>query len=141
MVARFFTEIAIIEQLARTKLERVLPDGMKEPHFGVLNHMMRLDKSSTSPAELASTFQVNRSTMTNTIQGLEAKGYITLSPDPVDGRAKVLRITAAGRGAREKALMEVMPLFASIVDELGADIFQGIMPELEKVRTFMDENR
>lgn len=141
LVSRFFTEVAIIEQLARTRLERVLPDGMKEPHFGVLNHMVRLEKASTSPAELASAFQVSRSTMTNTIQRLEAKGFITLSPDPEDGRAKVLRITAAGRDAREKALLEVMPLFAFIVDELGIDIFEGVLPELEKIRTFMDENR
>ena len=39
---RLFTEIGIIEQLARNRLERGLPDGLKVSQFGVLNHLVRL---------------------------------------------------------------------------------------------------
>ena len=48
-IFRFFTEIGVIEQLTRAKLERVLPDGMKISQFTVLNHLVRLP-GSWSPA-------------------------------------------------------------------------------------------
>jgi len=140
-ISGFFLEISIIEQLARTQLERVLPDGMKEPHYGVLNHMVRLGKSSESPAALASAFQVTRPTMTNTIQRLEAKGYVVVTPNPDDGRGKQVWITEAGKAAREKAMAEVAPLFARMVEDLGMETFEKVIPVLSKIRSYMDENR
>lgn len=141
VVAGFFLEISIIAQLAHTQLERVLPDGMKEPHYGVLNHMIRLEKNFESPAALASAFQVTRPTMTNTIQRLEAKGYVVVEPDPDDGRGKRVRVTEAGKAARNKALSEIEPLFARMVGDLGLDVFSQITPTLNFIRTYMDENR
>lgn len=40
-----FTEISIIEHLARNRLEKVLPDGMSMAQFGVLNHFSRLGEN------------------------------------------------------------------------------------------------
>jgi len=136
----FFNEIGIIEQLSRTRMERVLPDGMKAPHFGVLNHMVRLGKKE-SPAQLASAFQVARPTMTNTIQRLEAKGFVSVEADPNDGRGKLVLITPAGRTARDAAITALKPLFEKIFADLGVDIFTKALPSLEKVRIYMDENR
>jgi len=140
-ISGFFLEISIIEQLARKRLERVLPYGMKEPHFGVLHHMLRLEKEEESPAALAAAFQVTRPILTNTIQRLEAKGYVSVAANPKDGRGKLVRVTAAGRAAREKALVEVAPLFARFVENLGVELFSGTMPALNKIRSYMDENR
>ena len=53
-ISGFFLEISIIEQLARTQLERVLPDGMKEPHYGVLNHTLELVESGDFRKEITS---------------------------------------------------------------------------------------
>ena len=136
----FFNEIAIIEQLARSRMERTMPDGMKMPHFSVLNHMVRLDKKE-SPAELASAFQVARPTMTNTIQRLEAKGYVTVEPNPADGRGKLVLITDVGREARQAAIISLAPLLSELTESLGIGLFTGVKPALEEVRKYMDENR
>ena len=69
---RFFTEIGIIEQLARNRLERGLPDGLKISQFSVLNHLVRLG-GEWSPARLARAFQVTKGAMTNTLQRLEKR--------------------------------------------------------------------
>ncbi|NVJ96604.1 MAG: MarR family transcriptional regulator [Alphaproteobacteria bacterium] len=140
LLSAFFTEIGIIEQLSRAALERVLPDGMKQPHFGVLNHMVRLGLDE-SPAQLASAFQVTRPTMTNTIQKLEAKGYVVVKPDPRDGRAKIVQITDKGRAAREAGLAALGPLMQPLYETLGKDLFEELTPKLSRVRTYMDENR
>jgi DNA-binding MarR family transcriptional regulator len=140
LVFGFFNEIGIIEQLARTRLEKTLPDGLKMPHFGVLNHLVRLGKRE-SPAQLASAFQVTRPTMTNTVQRLEAKGYVTVSKDPADGRAKLVLITAAGLAARTAAIKALAPLLKRISGDLGTDLFAGLLPGLQKARVYLDENR
>ena len=139
-VFRFFNELGIIEQLSTTHLERVLPGGLTKAQFGVLNHMVRLGKKE-SPAELANAFQVSRPTMTNTIQKLEAKGYVEVIAHPSDGRSKIVLITEQGVAIRGEGLRVLAPLFEQIGTVLGADSFAAAAPFLEKVRTYLDENR
>jgi DNA-binding MarR family transcriptional regulator len=137
---RFFNEIGIIEQLARTQLERNLPDGLKMPQFGVLNHLVRLG-GEWSPARLASAFQVTKGAMTNTLQRLEARGLIRVIPDPNDGRAKLVSITAAGRDMRLRCVDSVSPLLTELLAELSDQEFAAAVPFLEKVRIYLDRHR
>lgn len=139
-VYQFFNELGIMEQLVTTRLEKALPDSLNKSQFGVLNHMVRLGKIE-SPAQLASAFQVTRPTMTNTIQKLEAKGFVELKPNPVDGRGKIVVITDRGREIREIAIASLTPMFREIASELGVDVFERAAPYLEKVRIYLDENR
>ena len=139
-VFAFFNEIGIIEQLARTRVERVLPGGMKMPHFGVLNHLVRLGKKE-SPADLARAFQVTRPTMTNTIQRLEATGFVAVEPNLDDGRAKLVLVTPRGRKARDAAIEALAPMLTKISADLGDDLFARALPALQQARIYMDENR
>ncbi len=139
-IYQFFNELGIIEQLSTTHLERELPGGLTKAQFGVLNHMVRLGKEE-SPAELASAFQVSRPSMTNTIQKLEAKGYVKVVGNPSDGRSKIVVISDAGVAIRGQALAALAPLFVQIGEALGADDFAAAVPFLQKVRIYLDENR
>ena len=139
-VQDFFREITIIEHLARTRMESALPDGMKAPHFGVLSHLISANKKET-PAEIASIFQVTRPTMTNTLQRLSAKHYITIEPDPNDGRGKLVSITDEGKSIFFKALTCLEPNFRDIVESLGIDVFANALPHIKTIRRYMDDNR
>ena len=83
-----FNEIGIINQLATTMFERVLPKGMTQAQFTVLNHFVRLGHQERSPAQLAFAFQVTRPTMTSTLSRMERAGLILVSwltrPEPAD---------------------------------------------------------
>lgn len=136
----FFNEIGIIEQLSRTRLERVLPDGLKISHFGVLNHFVRLG-GERSPAELARAFQVTKGAMTNTIQRLEARGLITVRPDPRDGRGKRVAITSAGRRARDEAVAAIGPLLAELEGAFSRKDFAAALPFLQELRAYLDRSR
>jgi DNA-binding MarR family transcriptional regulator len=116
---RFMNEIAIIDQLASRLFERVMPEGMTLPQFGVLSHFVRLDRPS-SPQRLASAFQVTKGAMTNTLQHLEAKGLVTVAPDPDDRRAKTVTITGAGRAAREEAIAALRPIIQRLAEEVSS---------------------
>lgn len=137
LVYQLFNEIGIIDQLARTRLERVLPDGLKAPQFGVLNHFARLG-GQRSPAELARAFQVTRGAMTNTLQRLEAKGLVKISADPRDGRGKQVEITALGRRVREEAVAAVTPLVNGWSSSFEDRDFADALPFLRKLRTALD---
>jgi DNA-binding MarR family transcriptional regulator len=135
-----FNEIGIIEQLARTRFETVMPDGLLLPHFTVLNHLVRLgdDKSLKS---LAFAFQVSKGAMTNTVQRLERRGLVTVRPDPRDGRGKRVFITEAGRAVRETAIAALGPELQDLAVSPGLAAFEAILPHLEAIRRALDAMR
>lgn len=136
----FFTEVSMIENMSRTKMEKVLPDGMLASHFTVLNHLIRLGKQE-SPAQLASAFQISRPSMTNTLQKLERKEYINIASDPLDGRGKQVLINEKGRQAHAKAVQALAIGFDALGKDLGEDLFTQVLPALQKIRKYMDNHR
>ncbi|NJM31551.1 MAG: MarR family transcriptional regulator [Rhizobiales bacterium] len=104
----FFNEVAIVEQLARTRFERLLPDKLKLPHFAVLNHLVRLGDGRT-PLQIARAFEVTKAAMTNTLGRLETRKFIRVEPDPEDGRSKRIFLTGRGK-ARGKRVSQYSPL-------------------------------
>lgn len=136
-----FNEISIIAQLSGAAFQRVLPEGLSLAGFGVLNHFVRLAREEESPTQLARNFQVTKGAMTNTLQRLEAAGFITVSPDPEDGRGKIARITRAGRGARDRAIAALAPVMAELLEAYPGAELRRILPALTKLRRVLDAAR
>ena len=137
---QLFNEIGIISQLSGTAFERVLPHGLTQAQFNVLNHCVRLGDNRT-PAELADAFQVTRGTLTSTLQRLAAKGFIRLVPDARDRRSKRVLLTAKGRRAREEAIAAAAPLLARTREALSPAEAERLLPLLQKLRIWLDTNR
>lgn len=135
-----FNEIAIIEQLSRTLLERRLPEGLIAPHFTVLNHLIRLG-DGRAPIDMARAFQVPKTSMTHTIKGLEAHGLVEVRPNPEDGRSKLVWLTAKGRAVRDQAIADLDPDFARLREGFDTRRLQNILPALRDLRIFMDADR
>ena len=136
---RVMNEIGIISQLGATLFERVMPDGMTLAQFTVLNRFVRIEGSS-SPLELARAFQVTKGTMSSTLQRLEAHGWIMVRPDPADGRAKRVTITASGRRARAEALQALEPVTAELETMFGGRLGDAL-PFLAELRAYLDRRR
>ncbi len=128
-----FSEIGIIDQLARTKLSRALPEGMELSHFAVLNHFAHLGGEKT-PAQLARMLHVTKAAMTNTMTRLSDAGYIHIRPDWDDARKKWLSISPAGQAARDQAVQAIEPIFANIVATVGAEQIRQILPIFRELR-------
>ena len=140
LIFTFLTEVGIIDQLARASLERVLPHGLKFSHFGVLNHFARLG-GEQSPAELARAFQVTKGAMTNTVQRLQARGLVDVSPNPHDGRGKRVQITEKGLRIRSDAIQAVTPELRRLGDEFSSEEFAAALPLLQRLRVYLDAAR
>jgi DNA-binding MarR family transcriptional regulator len=132
-----FGELFMADQLARNRISKVLPKGMELSHFGVLNHLARINEERT-PAQLARSFHVTRGAMTNTLAKLEWAGHVHIRPDWDDARRKFVAISPAGRAARDAAVQSVAPLIAEVVQALGAEKVRAVLPVLREMRTRLE---
>ncbi|MGH6786164.1 MAG: MarR family winged helix-turn-helix transcriptional regulator [Novosphingobium sp.] len=138
---QLFNEIGIIDQLAGTMFERVLPGGMTRAQFTVLNHFVRLGHAHRSPGELARALQVTRATMTSTLGRMARAGLVTIAPEPRDGRGKRVALTPAGLAMRGRCLAAVAPLLPMVDGLLDAAEIAALLPPLRTLRAGLDRMR
>jgi DNA-binding MarR family transcriptional regulator len=134
-----FGELFMADQLARSRLSKVLPKGMELSHFGVLNHLAGLSDERT-PAQLARAFHVTRGAMTNTLSRLEWAGHVHIRPDWDDARSKLVAISPSGRAARDAAVAVIAPVIAEVVKSLGSERVRAVLPVLRELRTRLEDD-
>lgn len=132
-----FSELLTADQLARSRIAKLLPRGMELSQFSVLNHLSRVN-DERSPAQLARAFHVTRGAMTNTLTKLEWAGHIHIRPDWDDARRKFVAISPSGRAARDAAVQAITPLIADIVQALGEPRLRTMLPILRELRTRLE---
>jgi DNA-binding MarR family transcriptional regulator len=137
---RFFNEVGIIEQLARTRFDRVLPKNMSVAQFSVLNHFVRLG-GERSLVELARAFQVSKPAMGKLVQRLAAQRLLALRGNPDDSRGKLVSLTPRGAAARDAAIVALEPELVRLQRALGAEVFAASLANLARVRQWLDDNR
>jgi DNA-binding MarR family transcriptional regulator len=133
LAVTLFSEILVVDQLARSSLARALPKGMELSHFSVLNHLAYAGAERT-PAQLARTFHLTRGAMTNTLSKLEWAGWVHVRPDWEDARRKMVSISPAGIAVRDEAVAAIAPVIAAVVDTVGADKIRIVLPVLREMR-------
>jgi DNA-binding MarR family transcriptional regulator len=137
LAAALFSEVFMADQLARSRVSRVLPRGMEISHFSVLNHLAHSADERT-PAQLAATFHVTRGAMTNTLSKLEWAGHVHIRPDWDDARRKFVSLSPAGRSARDAAVASFLPIIADLVRAIGEDRVRLAIPVLRELRARLD---
>lgn len=133
LAVSLFSEILVVDQLARASVARALPKGMELSHFSVLNHLAQ-SGLERSPAQLAKTFHLTRGAMTNTLHKLEWAGWVHIRPDWDDARRKMVSISPSGQSARDAALAAIAPVIADVVNKVGDDKVRSALPVLREVR-------
>ena len=139
LAVTLFSEILMVDQLARASVAKAMPKGMELSHFSVLNHLARAG-SERSPAQLAKTFHLTRGAMTNTLHKLEWAGWVHIRPDWDDARRKMVSISPAGQAARDAALAAIAPIIAEVVTNIGEDRVKTALPVLREMRVKLSES-
>ena len=137
---QFFNEIGIINQLATDIFQSNMPDGLHVSHFSVLNHPVRLGDGVT-PLKITNAFQVSKGTMTNTLSVLSKRGLIQIAPHESDGRSKVVYLTDEGRAFQKQAIESLFPAIQQLGEKMDWARVVKTIPELERVRKILDEDR
>lgn len=136
----FFNEINIISQLTSNMFRQVLPHGLTESQFTVLNWFVRVDSEAT-PGRLATALMLTRGAMTNILGRLEDKGFVQIEPDATSGRQKRVTMTPAGRAARDDAIAASAPLLLEFNEAFDVAATEALIPRLQEVRRYLDELR
>lgn len=135
---KVLTEIDMIAHMAGKEFEKLLPSGLTQAQFGVLNRLLRLECTETV-SELAAAFQVAQPTMSSTVKRLEAKGLIVLIADIKDRRAKRVRVTPAGKKLRNKTVHALAPQYQAFVASAPPIDWESLLPSLTVLRAHFEK--
>jgi DNA-binding MarR family transcriptional regulator len=83
--------------------------------------------------ELAQLAQVSKPTVVYLVNDLELLGYVERAPDPADGRAKLVRLTARGAQAQEAAREIVAQIEGDWSRLLGPSDFDTLRQLLQRL--------
>lgn len=112
--------IAAAQGWRRAIAQALAEDGLSDATALPLVHLLR-DGDGIRQIELAERIGVENTALVRVLDGLEKNGMVARHPDPSDGRAKLVHLTATGRALAEHA--------EGVFDLLRADLTRGIPPE------------
>jgi DNA-binding MarR family transcriptional regulator len=93
-----------------------------------------VDPGGTRPGELARRAGVTPQAMAEFVRYLEGRGYVERIPDPSDGRARLVRLTAKGREAAVAAHTVMDGIEERWKRTLGAKRFAELKQMLSELR-------
>jgi DNA-binding MarR family transcriptional regulator len=98
------TSIMRVHQILMARLNEVLePFELTFPRYEALMLLFYSRRGSLPLGKMGDRLQVHRTSVTNTIDGLERLRYVERTPHPEDRRATLASITPLGRDVAERA--------------------------------------
>jgi DNA-binding MarR family transcriptional regulator len=83
------------------------------------------------PTELAAQLQITKQSVNDLVGHLEARGYLVRTPDPNDGRARVVRLTTKGHRLERIITRQAHQAELRIAEMLGPRPFTALRHALE----------
>jgi DNA-binding MarR family transcriptional regulator len=123
--------------VVRDRLFGTGPDGVEPVQMDVLDLLVQGDEWRMS--DLAAALRVDPSTITRTLQRMEAAGLAKRDPDADDGRVVMVHITGEGRrrhalvaGRRVEILDDIMGDMTAAEQERLVELLERFIEQLEK---------
>ncbi len=128
------TSIMRVQQLLLAEFDRICrPYGVTFARYEALV-LLSFSRTGALPmAKIGERLMVHPTSVTNTIQRLEAAGFVTREPNPRDGRGTLARITDHGRDVVDKVTTELMEAEFGL-DALGDADLARLFDALRRVR-------
>ena len=98
----------------------------------------RIGPHGTRVSDLAEQARVTKQSAGFLVEQLEAAGYVDRVPDPVDGRARLVRLTSRADRVVAAANAEVERVLAEWAEHVGADRLQQVHETLVDLREITD---
>lgn len=121
------TSIMRAQQLLLARVDATLkPFGLTFARYEMLTLLSFTREGRMPMASATARLQVHPTSVTNTVDRLEASGHVRREPHPEDGRATLVVLTDAGRALAERATAA-----------LNADVFEAPGLEPDEVDTLV----
>jgi len=124
-----------LESAARRAFKDI---GLSPAQFNVLN-IVSDHPDGISFTEVADQLLVDRSNITLLVRRLVSDGLLEVTPSPVDGRQKVLRLTAVGTRKWKQADRLYREGLERVTKELGVAATKAVNESLRRVEAVANE--
>ena len=136
-------ELGILLFVANRALEErafaaVLAAGVTDITVAQARVAARIGPDGTRVSELAAQARVTKQSAAFLVEQLEAAGYVERVPDPADGRARLVRLTARADKVVRAANTEVERVLDEWADHVGADRLRQLYEVLRDLRELTD---
>jgi DNA-binding MarR family transcriptional regulator len=121
----------VLNSLVVPRLARQGHGAIRQAHGAVFQH---IDDTGTTVSALAERAQITKQSMAELVAHLERHGYVVRSPDPSDGRAKLVRLSPNGREVVAIARGLVPEAERHIAETIGADRLEALRADLQAIR-------
>jgi DNA-binding MarR family transcriptional regulator len=108
---------------------------LRQPHMHFFGN---IDPGGTRLTDLAARANMTRPSMAEIVDELERDGWVERVPDPSDGRAKLVRLTAAGREIVREALRNVREMEDDYGRRIGEKRFELACQALQDLLDALD---
>ena len=98
----------------------------------------RIAEDGPRLTELADRAQVTQQTASLLVAALEREGLVERVPDPDDGRARLIRLSARGREAAQRAMEVVIGVEQEWTEHLGPELTDRMREGLVRLREVTD---
>ena len=139
---RIFILIGIINQLATTRINRILKLlDLPMAQFALLQHFSHRVGQECTVTQLARAMEVNQPSMTKTTQRLMKKGFLQMRVGSTDKRLKVFSITEAGSSVLNSAWEKLAPEVGQIFSKWDPEDLNQLQGLLERLKIQLDDAR
>lgn len=129
----------IASRYASERIFRTLQDaGFDDVTIAQARLTMGLDPEGTRLSVLAERAQIAKQTATALVDRLERAGYVERVPDPTDGRARLVRMTARAEAILPIARAEEQRIEAEWAAHLGRERMGQLREALTSLREVTD---
>jgi DNA-binding MarR family transcriptional regulator len=104
-------------------------DDLRPVHRPIVRNIL----NEARPTELAASLGLSKQAVNDILREFEAKGYITLEPDPDDGRAKRIKVTERGQALANAAVDLSYKVGHRWAEQVGKDryaVFEAVLREI-----------
>jgi len=105
-------------------------DDVTAAHIGMFRYPS-LD--GQRPTQLADQLQITKQSVNDLLAHLERAGYITRKPEPADGRARVVRLTARGRRLEQTIRNHAQAADQHVAELLGSARYTELRAALQEL--------
>jgi MarR family transcriptional regulator, temperature-dependent positive regulator of motility len=110
---------------------------VRPAHYAIFRY---LEDEGSRVTELAEAAGITKQSMGELVDHLERRGYVERCPDPRDGRAKIVVLTAKGRRGIEAAAELIAEIEGELARWMGKERLEELTGSLADLRAFFEES-
>ncbi|CUR59192.1 MarR family transcriptional regulator [metagenome] len=136
-------ELAILLFVANRSLEQrafdaIVAAGITDLTLAQARVAARISPNGSRVSDLAEQARVTKQSAAFLVEQLEKAGYVERVPDPTDGRARLVRLTARTAPVAQAADAEVQRVLTEWADHVGEDRLRAMHETLRDLRELTD---